>query len=109
MLHNFVSVYVPGTFGLNGVLDPARKADIVKMTAIQLSQAFGGVTATEAQGYYIADNGDLVTESVTIVKAYHDLNPAQALDIARNIAQWIKSTLLQELVTIETESGLEFI
>lgn len=109
MLHNFVSVYVPGTFGLSGDLDPATKAKVTSETARRLSSAFGGATATNAQGYYVADNGELVVENVTIVKSYHDLDTAGALNIARNIAQWLKDTLQQELVSIETESGLEFV
>lgn len=109
MLHNFVSVYVPGTFGLSGALDPKVKAQVTSETARRLSSAFGGATAQNAEGYYVADNGELVVENVTIVKSYHDKTPAQALEIARSIADWLKVTLEQELVSIETESGLEFV
>jgi len=33
MLHNFVSVYVPGTTGLNGNLSKAQQAEYARETA----------------------------------------------------------------------------
>jgi len=109
MLTNFVSIYVPNTQGTNGIVNSDKRARILDDTARQLSNAFGGATAQDATGYYVSEAGELVTETVTIVKAYHDKDAQDAQDIARNIAGWIKTTLQQEAVTIETNQGMEFI
>lgn len=109
MLHNFVSVYVPGTTGLNGDLSPEQQTQYTQETARRLSAEFGGATASTASGYYVSDSGVLVEERVIIVKSYHDSPVDSALEFARTIAQWLKDELSQELVSIETESGLEFV
>ena len=109
MLKNFIALYVPGTFGLEGKLPASRQAELSQITARKLSSEFGGATSHTAQGYYVADDGTLVEEKIIIVKAYHDKDPGAALAIGRKIAQWLKNELCQELVSLETELGLDFI
>lgn len=111
MLKQFVSVYVPGTLGLPAVkrdLTTAEQKTYTQQVARQLSAKFGGATVTNGTGYYVADNGDLVEETVQIVKSYHD-DTAGAVEFAIELATWIKSELQQELVSVETESGLLFV
>ena len=109
MLKSFVSVYVPGTTGLTGELTKQKQAEYARETARKLFAEFGGATAIPSTGYYVSDDGTLVEESVIIVKSYHDKPAESALEFARTIAQWIKDSLGQEAVSVETESGLEFI
>jgi len=112
MLHNFVSVYVPGTNGLPGTeksdLSNSEQSRYAREVALRLSSKFGGATSAPAIGYYVADNGVLVEEPVIIVKAFHD-HVADAFEYACTVAAWLKSELCQELVSVETESGLQFV
>lgn len=108
MLNQFVSVYVPGTKGLSGNLSDEERGQYITATARKLTAEFGGATAIPSIGYYIADNGDLIEEKVTIVKSYYSDKPA-ALEFALNVAAWLKSELGQELVSVETETGLQFV
>ena len=112
MLHNFVSVYVPGTNGLPGTdkseLDPETQKQYARETARRLAAKFGGATTAPAVGYYVADNGVLVEESIIIVKSFYD-QAADAVEFACSVAGWLKSELCQELVSVETESGLQFV
>ena len=112
MLHNFVSVYVPGTNGLPGAkksdLSNSEQSRYAREVALRLSSKFGGATSAPAIGYYVADNGVLVEEPVIIVKAFHD-HVADAFEYACTVAAWLKSELCQELVSVETESGLQFV
>lgn len=109
MLKKFIALYVPGTNGLDGDLSPEAQTKYAQETARRLSLSFGGATASDASGYYVADNGQLVEEKIIIVKAYHDQPAAQAIVTGRKIAQWLKTALSQELVSLETETGLDFI
>lgn len=109
MLANFVSVYVPGTNGASVRLSRERQREIADETARALSLRFGGATAIPSTGYFVGENGALVKERVIIVKSYHDKPIAEALDIARDLAAGLKARLNQEAVTVETESGIEFI
>jgi hypothetical protein len=111
MLHNFVSVYVPGTNGLPGTkntLTADGQAQYARETARRLAAKFGGATTTQATGYYVADNGELVEETILIVKSFYD-QAADALEFACSVAAWLKSELSQELVSVETETGLQFV
>lgn len=112
MLNNFVAVYVPGTNGLPGTdkseLDPTTQKRYACEIARRLASKFGGATSSPAVGYYVADNGVLVEESIIIVKSFYD-NIADAVNFALDAAAWLKSELHQELVSVETESGLQFV
>lgn len=108
MLSQFVSVYVPGTLGTAGTLSDEERTRYTRETASKLAAKFGGATAIPATGYYIADNGDLVPETVTIVKSFYSDN-AGAFEFAVEVAAWLKSELKQELVSVETENGLSFV
>ena len=109
MLVNFVSLYVPGTYGLSDNIPPELQLEIARETAQKLSAAFGGSTSINATGYYVADNGDLIEENIIILKSFHDQDPAAAVAIASKIGAWIKKQLLQESVSLESETGLTFI
>ena len=112
MLKNFVAVYVPGTNGLPGTdkseLTHNEQVRYAQETARRLAGKFGGATSAPSVGYYVADNGVLVEENIIIVKSFYDV-AEDAVKFACDVAQWLKNELCQELVSVETESGLQFI
>jgi hypothetical protein len=109
MLSKRVSLYVPSTQNVGKPM-PSHKHDaLVTEVAKQFSKEFGGATATIGEGFYTANSGELIRERVTIVTSYHDKTTSEALAIVIPIAQAIKYRYGQEAITIETETGIEFI
>lgn len=108
MLNKFVAVYVPGTQGLSGKLSATEQSNYARETARKLAGKFGGATTAPAVGYYVADNGELVEESVIIVKSFYD-EVTDAVNFALDVAGWLKAELHQELVSVETVNGLQFV
>ena len=107
MLTNFVSVYVPSTVDVNTPASQEKIADVIRFVSAKFAAKFGGSTVTTAKGYWIADNGELVEDNITIVKSFHADEGAFAF--ACEIAQFVKEALTQEAVTVETNQGIEFI
>jgi hypothetical protein len=109
MLTQFVSVYVPSTNGAGRIPKASHNA-AVRRVASELSRILGGATAYPARGFWNSDTAGLVEESITIVRSYYIPSQAQeAQDICHALAAGIKAEFAQEAVTIETESGIEFI
>lgn len=110
MLHKFVAVYVPGTLDGNTPLADSVRIETVRKIARALSEKFGGATCTDGTGYWLSSSGYIVEERVTIVKSFYaDDVSNDALDFTRALALDLKNGLLQEAVTIETESGIDFV
>ena len=109
MLKCKVSVYVPSTFSGDQPMPVTVHNQIVHDVAGKLSAEFGGATATKGTGFWLSDSHGLIEESVTIVTSYHDHDVKQAVAFITKIAQEIKAGYCQEAVTIETESGIDFI
>lgn len=99
-----VAVYVPST---QGPAENADNSEQVQRVARELSEMFGGATATTARGFWVSDSAGLVAEAVTIVYAsctdrqYHEQVP----EVIR-IAQRIKEEMQQEAVSIELDGIL---
>jgi hypothetical protein len=108
MLKNFVAVYVPSTIDVSVQASAELIQKVTAQVAAKLAGRFGGATQTTANGYWIADNGDLVREDINIVKAFYDDDDG-ALNYAIEIAAEIKATLSQEAVTVETNDGIQFV
>lgn len=109
MLSRKVSLYVPSTQNVGKPLPQGKHEALVTDVAKQFSKHFGGATATPGEGFYTAENGELIRERVTIVTSYHDKTTSEALAIVIPIAQVIKFRYGQEAITVETENGIEFI
>ena len=106
MLKNKVSIYVPSTYKDQSAPDNVVKfyvADTLK----KLSVMFGGATATAAIGsWYSVELNKLITEPVTICYSYCDSYDYQKLvDISKDL----KTVFMQEAVSLEINSTLEFI
>lgn len=89
--HN-ITVYVPSTQGLADKVDAGTLRGRVEFVSKKLAGLFGGATATDGQGAYISDAGELVTESVKLVSAF-----ASEDDYTENITQvYVLASQLKE-------------
>lgn len=107
MLSNYVSLYIPGTRDINTPLAAKEKRELIREYAGRLSREFGGCTAIPSMGFYVSSDGKLIEEKITILKSFTD-NP-KADDIAKEYAKELKKRLSQESVTVESNSGIDFI
>ena len=108
MLNKFVSLYVPSTNKGKTITRRVHNA-YVREIAEQFSTHFGGCTCTQGVGYWKSESSGLVAERVTIVKSYYSIESDIALSLAQTLANSIKTRLGQEAVSLETESGIDFV
>lgn len=98
------TIVIPSTYGLNEKADTSKITDVKLYVAKELSKLCGGCTVTEAEGYYVADNGELVIERVaemyTIGKAERRLLDEHKID---ELAQYVKQELKQECVLVNVQ------
>lgn len=101
------AVYVPGTKNID---EPIDNTDEVKRVIGELSDLFGGATATPAIGGWRCADGTVVVEDVTIVYAFCTSEQAKehAADVVA-IAQRICKEYGQEAVTVEYNGQVKFI
>jgi len=109
MLNHSVTFYVPSTKNVGDKLTKSERRALVTRVANCFSESFGGCTATTGTGYYKANSGKLIAESITLVTSYHALDTCEAMAIVIPLANAIKSEYGQESIAIETESGIDFI
>jgi hypothetical protein len=109
MLKNRVTFYVPSTQNVGQPLPARERKALVSRVERVFAQNFGGATSTEGTGAYVANDGRLIRERVTLVTSYHDKETREALAIVIPLAQAIKSEYGQEAIAIETEQGIDFI
>jgi hypothetical protein len=109
MLTQFVSIYVPGTKQASIKLSARDRSIYTDKIARQLSDRFGGSTATRGIGFYVSNSGELIRENVTIVKSFYAGDSNEAFEFACNLGRQLKSELSQESVTIESNDGIEFV
>ena len=101
------AIYVPSTKNVNEKID---NTDEVKRVIGELSDLFGGATATPALGGWRCADGKVVTEQVTIVYAYCTTEKSvehadRVVDIARRICKEYS----QEAVTVEYNNQVAFV
>ena len=82
---------------------------ILSSVQADMSNVFGGATSVDGVGSWNDDNGNLVTEAVTVVSSYGD-NTDGTEDLER-IARWVKTVANQDavLVTVEPVLSVQFI
>ena len=82
------------------------RAGILESVQKDMSNVFGGATSVDAVGSWNDDNGNLVTESVTVVTAYADPTKVDLETGAANlerIGRWVKTVSNQDCVLIAVE------
>jgi len=109
MLSRKVVFYVPSTKNVGQKLTKSERRTLLTRVETLFSKAFGGSTSMQSIGTYIANDGRLIRETITLVTSYHDKETSEALAIVIPLAESIKSEYGQETIAIETETGIEFI
>ena len=106
-LQSRVSIYVPSTKNVNEHID---NTEIVMRTIGQLSDWFGGATASKAIGGWRCQDGSVVVEDVTIVYSFCTDEQLQehAHDIL-GVCERIKEEMTQEAVTLEINGQVKFV
>ena len=106
-LSHRVTVYVPGTCGVDTQADTREQ---VERVAASLSAWFGGATSTPALGYWVSPTAGLVAENTTRVFAYatEDTLKAHAEKLLQLCAS-IKDELHQESVAFELDGKMMFV
>lgn len=107
MLLKKVSIYVPSTVDVD---KPVNNAEYVEKTCRFLADNFGGCTAQKAQGSWIASDGKLVVEDVTICYAYCDLiSYVKSILSVQKFARELCREMTQEAISVEFNGKLAFV
>lgn len=106
-LSHRVTVYVPGTNGVNAAADNSSH---VQRVAVALSDWFGGATASPVLGYWLSPSAGLVSEHTTMIFAFCDEVALQshADDLIKLCAD-LRDTLQQEAVALEVDGKMLFV
>lgn len=102
-----VSVYVPSTTEVNKACD---NSEHVKRVITELSQMFGGATASKAVGGWVCASGETVLEAVTIVYSFCTSEQLREhFEAVYGICERIKQEMSQEAVTLEINGQVKFV
>lgn len=102
-----VSVYVPSTCEVSKECDNREQT---LRTIRELSEMFGGATATPAVGGWVCENGEVVTEQVQIVYSFCTSEQLQEhIGDVLGICERIKQEMSQEAVTLEINGQVKFV
>lgn len=105
-LQHEIRLYLPSTFDVSGEVDKDYHQYLLTKVCKIFGRRFGGFTMTEATGGWVAQDGQLVTEKITIIASKCDgLTPAR-LRFARRVAVLVKYLLKQEAVSLEIDGTL---
>lgn len=101
------AVYVPATDNVNEQIDNTAE---VKRVIGELSDLFGGATATPAMGGWRCENGDVVVEKTTIVYSFcTSEQAAEHFMEVYDICMRLKKDYHQEAVTLEYNGQIKFV
>lgn len=102
-----VAIYVPSTTNVNESCDNSKQ---VISVIRELSQMFGGATASDAVGGWVAESGETVIEHVKIVYSFCTSEQlTERFDDVYAICQRIKKEMSQEAVTLEVNGQCKFV
>ena len=104
-LANEVAIFVPSTFGESSA-DPALIARIIDQALVELSSVNGGATVTNGIGAWIASDGKLIKEEVTIVSSNCGEVTPQTLRTLAKLRRFVRESMEQEAVTIRVNGTL---
>jgi hypothetical protein len=113
IMTNRIEIYVPSTINSEGITKKQTEKEFQKETLKTIglfSSLFGGATYDAANGAWIMQNGNLVTEKVNIV--YSFCGPISLKQHFKQIlkeANRIKTDLGQEAVTVVVNGQAMFV
>ncbi len=99
-LSHVASIFVPSTVDIDKAID---NSGIVRSILAQLSEKFGGASATQVQGAWLSDTAGLVVENVTRIFCY--ATERETLhDVFFNLAEELKVEMSQDAVLIDIDN-----
>lgn len=102
-----VALYIPTTVNVNR---PTDNSATVAKVAREFSEMFGGATQADRIGYYLANNGELVKEAVTVIYSNTNRETLEAnFSTVLKMAEDIRDEYRQEAVTVEVNGAINFI
>lgn len=106
-LDSKVAIYVPSTLNVNEQTDNTEQ---VLQIIRKLSQLFGGATASDAVGGWVAENGQTVIEKVKIVYSFCTSDQLkQHISTIIEICEELKNEMSQEAITLEINGQVKFV
>ena len=104
-LSNEIAVFVPSTIG-SAPANQELVASVVDQALIELSAINGGATATAGTGAWVASDGTLIKETVTIVSSNCGEVTMQTLRTLAKLRRLVRQTMQQEAVTVKVNGTL---
>lgn len=107
VLSQNVKIYVPSTVNIDQEID---SSEFVKETLCFLASLFNGSTSYNAFGAWIAQDGKLIKEKVTICESFcNEKQLNESIDIIYDYCLNLKINLNQEAISLEINNKLYFI
>lgn len=102
-----VAIYVPSTVNVNETASNEKQVmEIIK----RLSVLFGGATASDTVGGWVANDGQTVIEKIKIVYSYCTSEQLKDnIDTILEICENLKNEMSQEAITLEINGQVKFI
>lgn len=106
-LDSKIAIYVPSTNNVNKSVDnSAQVLEVIK----RMSKMFGGATASDAVGGWVANDGEIVVEKVKIIYSFCSTDDLKAnFDAILDICNWLKKEMTQEAITLEVNGQVAFV
>ena len=106
-LDSKVAIYVPSTINVNEQTDnTAQVMNIIR----KLSTLFGGATASDAVGGWVAEDGQTVIEKVKIVYSFCTSDQLKEhISTIIAICEELKTEMSQEAITLEINGQVKFV
>lgn len=106
-LDSKVAIYVPSTINVDEVTNNEKQVlNIIR----ELSTLFGGATASDAVGGWVAENGNTIIEKVKIVYSFCTTEQLKDnIDKILQICENLKTEMKQEAITLEINGQVKFI
>lgn len=106
-LDSKVAIYVPSTLNVNEQTDnTAQVMNIIR----KLSTLFGGATASDAVGGWVAEDGQTVIEKVKIVYSFCTSDQLKEhISTIIAICEELKTEMSQEAITLEINGQVKFV
>lgn len=102
-----VAIYVPSTVNVNETV--SNEKQVMEITK-RLSVLFGGATASDAVGGWMANDGQTVIEKIKIVYSYCTSEQLKDnIDTILEICENLKKEMSQEAITLEINGQVKFI